>query len=72
MYPKKAKVEAVKKFQVHKTKKYIRAILGLTDYFRKFIPILRDGHTTDGGDTEGCPGLGKGTEEMETAFEQLG
>ena len=36
--PEASKVEAVEKFAIPETKKQVRAFLGLTGYYRKFIP----------------------------------
>ena len=36
--PEQSKVEAVKAFPVLETKKQVRSFLGLTGYYRKFIP----------------------------------
>ena len=36
--PEASKVETVKQFVVPETKKQVRAFLGLTGYYRKFIP----------------------------------
>jgi len=36
--PQEAKVEAIQSYQMPKTKKDLRAFLGLVGYYRKFIP----------------------------------
>ena len=38
MQPELSKVDAVKQFQVPTTKSAVRTFLGLTGYYRKFIP----------------------------------
>ena len=40
--PEDAKVKAVQDFQAPKTKKHVRAFLGLTGYYRRFIPNYAD------------------------------
>ena len=38
VHPEKSKLEALREFQTPVTKKQVRAFLGLTGYYRKFIP----------------------------------
>ena len=47
--PQEAKVEAIQSYQVPKTKKDLRAFLGLVGYYRKFIPRFssRSANLTD-------------------------
>ena len=40
--PEESKVEAVRNYPTPKTKKQVRAFLGLTGYYRKFIPTYAD------------------------------
>ena len=40
--PERSNLEAVKEFPTPVTKKKVRAFLGLTGYYRKFIPIYAE------------------------------
>ena len=70
--PEVAKVEAVKKWKRPRTKKEVRMFLGLSGYYRRFIPqysviaaVLTDLTRKD------RPKLVRWTEECEDAFERL-
>ena len=72
MRPEVAKVEAVKKWKMPRTKKEVRMFLGLSGYYRRFIPqfsviaaVLTDLTRKD------RPKLVRWTEECEEAFERL-
>jgi len=70
--PEMSKIEAVMEFPTPQTKSHVRAFLGLTGYYRKFIPnyaaiaapltdLIR----------KNCPNVVKWNEECASAFEKL-